>query len=522
MLVCFELLLILAIVTMGFALPPQAAGWARGVRRGFRWLARHRRLAVLAVGATSLALNVTVGLLRGIPYPCTTDEFSYLLASDTFSQGRLTNSTHPLHEHFAATRIIQTPTYQSKFPPGQGLVLAAGQVLFGDPIFGVWMSVAVGCAAVCWMLQAWLPARWALLGGFYAAANTGIVTWWGQTYWGGAVAMTGGALLFGALRRIFRDPRMGDSFILGLGIALLANSRPYEGLLASLPATGVMAWWIVRQIWHSAYAAIARAVIPIGLSLVATFGAMAYYNARVAGDPLLLPYQISQDYPISAMIGSTPKLANVPFYLQKLQIQWVFYIRVLLLPPLLLLPLVLKNRWMRFAALTCFVVMTGMTIEMAFGFPHYTAPIAGLVFAIVLQGLRHLNLWKSHGRAVGAVMVTLLPAAYLLSLLAFYSLGEGWYPEPNFCEIRAQSMRELDQKPGKQLVIVRYAPDHHPSIEWVYNRADIDGAKVVWARSLGKEQDDALLSYFADRRAWLLFADERPIRVVPIRREPKP
>ena len=78
-------------------------------------------------------------------------------------------------------------------------------------------------------------------------------------------------------------------------------------------------------------------------------------------------------------------------------------------------------------------------------------------------------------------------------------------------------LKQLNQLAGKHLVVVQYGPQHHHSHEWVYNDAEIDSAKVVWARSLGNEQDQALLKYFSDRRVWLLMADERPIRTSQLR-----
>src|SRR5205085_2213643 len=153
--------------------------------------------------------------------------------------------------HFEANGVLVQPSYQSKYPPGQSLALAFGQILTGRPVFGVWISLALACAALCWMLQAWLPPQWALLGGLLASGHSGIIRWWGGTYMGGAVAMLGGALLFGGLRRLFEHRRVSDGVWVALGLALLANSRPFEGLAASLPAGIVLLSWILFGSNHS-------------------------------------------------------------------------------------------------------------------------------------------------------------------------------------------------------------------------------------------------------------------------------
>ncbi len=123
----------------------------------------------------------------------------------------------------------------SKYPPAQGIVWPLGQLIAGHPIVGVWISFGLMCAAICWMLYAWVSPRWAILGGVLALINPvlGIAGYWAQSYWGGAVAATGGALVLGGIKRLMRQPHVPDSLLTGAGLAILANSRPFEGLLVS-------------------------------------------------------------------------------------------------------------------------------------------------------------------------------------------------------------------------------------------------------------------------------------------------
>ena len=69
---------------------------------------------------------------------------------------------------------------------------------------------------------------------------------------------------------------------------------------------------------------------------------------------------------------------------------------------------------------------------------------------------------------------------------------------------RARMLERLTRSGERHLVIVHYWPDHNPHEEWVYNEADIDRAKVVWAREMDPTSNEALICYFEDRQVILL------------------
>jgi hypothetical protein len=527
----------LAFCALALLAPKTTKTIFRHTEQFFARLAARKTLAILGIFFTVAAIRILLLPLLPVPVPGIHDEFSYLLMADTFAHGRLANPPHPMWMSFETFHVNWFPTYSSMYPPAQGLVLALGQIL-GQPWIGVLLSDSAMCAAILWMLQAWMPARWAFLGGALVAMKLSIASYWMNSYWGGAVAALGGALVLGALPRITRRAKTRDVLLLGLGIAILANSRPYEGLLLCLPAAGFFSWWLAGKTEPqiNLHQRIRNVLLPLAAMLFLLAAFMGYYNWRLTGNPLLFPHTLNvrtyHTAPIFVWGRVRPPLQYdnqqfVDFYTDweheeypgtlrgAKNASWLklsrysttfFWMGLLLALPGV--PFALRDRRVRLLVITFFLGVAGL-FTVTWSNPHYAAPLTCVFFALIVQSIRHVRTMGIAGRPIGIALswaiVTLL-AMLTGSAVAHRSCDSlHWTCEGD--PSRAAIQKKLESTPGKHLVIVRYEQDHNVHDEWVFNGAEIDTAKVLWARELTAEQNEKLFAYFKDRQIWLVSPD---------------
>lgn len=525
-----------------------------------------QRFFVLIFAIIGFVAPMIYGYVNGFPVPAIHDEFSYLLAGDTFAHGRLTNPTPEFSEHFEAPHTLVKPTYMSKYPPMQGLFLALGQVLFGHPIFGVWISCALAAASLFWMLSIWSRPKWAIIGTILMILIIGIDSYWSQSYWGGMVAFAGGALFFGGFRRITKKRLLlGSTVIMTLGGVILLNSRPFEGTVTMLPALLILFYRIILKSDISFARKFSQVILPGIFIACLGLSAMAYYNYRITGNALRFPYteHQSQYFSASLFLFQSPnesKLQGSP-RLQKLYLSltdsgffkeiesygvpnirslYPIYALIflflnlpyfLLMPPLLIFlyamifPLMKKSRWSKLPVFTILFTFCCMSFATYSDFTHYSAPLTSSLYLILTQVIRLLLItYKNPKNKISATF--LLVFLILFSLIYQKTSVSEWVlpvitPLPvkdlsstkivlentNILSIPEYVIylkpiieQTVDNSSDNYLIFVSYSTDYSVHDELVFNKADLESAKIIWATDLGEEKNKAFLEYHRDRK----------------------
>ena len=512
-------LAIVGILGFAFFCPRCGKAWLYWLERTLSAAAQNRWVWV-AIVALVLVFSAGLNVLVPFPQPRVHDEFSYLYQADTFAHGRLSSPPHPLWKHFESVHIVTQPR---------------GQILW-HPILGVWISTALAIAGVFWMLAAMVPRRWALIGAALAFLNPEVLRW-NWSYWGGSVSMLGGALLLGGIWRVLKKPAVAPSLAAGVGMGILCLTRPFEGAVLSLLAGSacLMVLWRKKTGWR---VLLSQFAAPAVCATTPFLLALGFYNYRVTGSPLTMPYAFYErtySYTPIFIWQDPPKV--IPHYnnremaeycamcydyywqqrnlkgfckefLNKLGFYSLFFWRGQILVCLVALAIFRRrNTTVTLAACLLAIALFFSFVGPVYASPRYSAPVFPLLIALVVLGMRKMGAWHWGSRRWGRLAAALLFLFLCGYSAAMFGLLERKDHKLEWQFKRAALLAELEADGKKHLVIVRYGPNHICHNEWVYNRANLDQAKVVWARDLGEESNRDLIRYFQDREVTVIEPD---------------
>jgi len=199
-------------------------------------------------------------------------------------------------------------------------------------------------------------------------------------------------------------------------------------------------------------------------------------------------------------------------------LDWLILLRIYygnliwLLPLAASAPFLWRSRRTRFAAMLAMLIGAASMIEV-WWYPHYAAPFAVVLLILVTQSMRYLRQWKYHGREAGRFLVSAMPVAVLVVMIA--SEAEAIAMHRTADQVQAKNMQKesvekelLEKHPGQHVIFVRYNEVSSAPIAWIYNRADIDAAPVIWVKDMGQMENERVLRYYAGRSFWLFKSDE--------------
>jgi hypothetical protein len=545
---------LLALLTATFIFA--AFGWNPVIQRAFAALAGKTRACMLLLFLLPIALRLLLLPHHPVPTPEIYDEFSHLLVADTLLHGRLANPPHPFPQFFETFFELQRPTYSSIYPLGQGIVLAAGSLISGVPWTGVLIVTGAFCGLCYWMLRGWVTPVWALLGGFLAVIQFGPLNLWMNSYWGGALAAAGGCLVFGALPRLLAGWRARHAVLLGIGFVAHMLARQFESVLLF---AAIVLFFLPSLFRRETRLKLLRAsVVTLG-AVLPGIALILLQNRAITHNWNILPEQLSRyqyGVPAALTIESNPvphvtltpqqeldykaqTLVHGPGdtlskFLLRLEYR-VRYYRFFFLPPLYIAFIAfffaLRNRRLLWVAATLIIFALGTNL-----FPyllvHYLAAVTCLFVLVSVTGLQQVVRLTIRGTRVGIEIVRVVILLCVAEFTCWYALHlfetpaaysvlryETWDAvEGTRQQRRVDVKRQLAAISGQLLVFVRYSPHHIYQDEWVWNAADIDASRVVYALDLGMVEDEKLIGYFPGRKLLLLEPDEYPPSISPFNR----
>ena len=378
-----------------------------------------------------------------------------------------------------------------------------------------------------------------------------------NSYYGGSVAALGGASFSERCHDFGKNQMYGSRLILAAGLLILANSRPLEGFLLSLPVLVSVAVILVENgklDWRGTV----RTTLPAAALLAG--GGCVDALLRLARDrerpghaiPLKLQntyhitkpfffqkpnpvpnyrhqsmrtFYVNQELP--GLLISKYSLAGLARF--RIADYYAFYLWPFSLAVIPCLYAMCRNNF-RLALISLGLVAADILAQVWPPQPHYAAPALGAVFLIIFFSLRYFRNSGSRYTVWGSRAVAMVLALWMFSPIAEclwdpYKLSPVLNPAfaaktgqvvPMPLEIQRERIQSaLEARGGKHLVIVHYRRFDDPGIDWVFNGADVDGSNIIWARDMGYPKNAELLNYYPDRQAWYVEHDDPIAMLLP-------
>jgi hypothetical protein len=205
-----------------------------------------------------------------------------------------------------------------------------------------------------------------------------------------------------------------------------------------------------------------------------------------------------------------PVSFSILAFVRTIQRAW-FFLGAFAVLLLVGIPRAVKSGWIAFASLAVIIVWILSLFTTAY--PHYIAPATGLIFVVAIASTRRLlrPIDRIGPLYPGTLLVHLVAVLELvlfgMSLFSPQYLTTRASPvKLAFADSRAAVIELLEAAPGYDIVLIRYGPGHSYHREWTYNRADIDGSAIIWARDMGNADNQDFLARYPDRLVWKLVA----------------
>ncbi len=507
-------------------------------------------LSAALIAGIAVCARLALSPFLGIPQLIVPDEMSLTLQAKTYLGGHLANHVSLLPD-FESVYVLIAPTYASMYPVLRSFPLLIGYWLGIGAWGGVLLSMVALTVAVYWMVRQWINARYAFIAALIVTIRYGLFSIWVNSYYGGAFTALGGVLLLGGFKAVKSRPTLLHGAVVGVGVVILMTTRPYEGMLFSVPFGAALIVHFIRSTRLER-----RALIPVCVAAAvlvgAGFGLTLAQNQAVTGDwkvsPYLLYRQTNGQVPAflvesfdpvgegQARYASTRIRTNfdVPYYnlretwrgvfsseTFRFRVYWNFYVGFALLIPFLVGIYALRSELTVLLAAASLAV--GLSLE-NIGFDQYAAPGFGFFMLAIMAGFRSVRQWRPWGYPYGVALSRLLPLALVIgSFIPLCSALTGWpvftylnsHSGAPCCWLRPRSLHtavadEVDRYGGRNLIIVDSGQQAAVNGELVvFNDPNIDDEKTIWIND-DVELNRLAIERYPGRRIWRLgWLDDR-------------